>query len=197
GALGGECVVDREQDLAVPADGEALDRGDPDLLDAARFRVLVLQSKASIELVDEAEIADQVPEVADPALIQMREVDAGAEETPPGVLRVLDDTAAQDADLGLAVEQREIDRDLHCLDRRFVLGVEVARVAHRQDRRLALALEASSRELECAGAIEFGEPLRGSGMWKKHRMAKVRARGGVGQDLGEEGACRLLQTLLS
>src|SRR5262249_55823095 len=156
-----------------PADGEALDRGDPDLLDAADVWSLVFESKASIELVDEAEIADQVPEVADPALVEVREVDAGAEEMPPGVLRVRDDTAAQDADLGLGVEQGEIDRDLHPLDRRFVLGVEVARVAHRQNRRLALALEASPRELECAAAIVFGEPLRGAGMRQKHRVAKV------------------------
>ena len=80
-------VVDRQQDLAVAADREALDRGDPDFLDEASSGDTFGQSEAAVELVDQAEIADQVPEVADLALVEVREVDAGAEQPPPGVLR--------------------------------------------------------------------------------------------------------------
>ena len=78
----------------------------------------------------------------------------------------------------------------------LVLGVEIARVAHRQHRGLALALEAGAGQLEPARAVELGHLLCGLRVRKKHRVAKVRAGGRVGEDLGEESALRLLQALL-
>src|SRR3954466_9072388 len=194
--FGGERVIDREENLAVPTDRKTLHGGDPDLLDRSLFRRFVFESDAAVELVYEAEIANQVPEVANPALIKVREVDPGAEEPPPFVLRVVDEIPAQYAHLALAIEQREVDRDLHALEGRLVLGVEIAGVAHRQQRGFALSLESDAGQLELPAAVVFGHLLCGPWMRKKHRVAKVGAGGRVGEDLGDESALRLLQALL-
>src|SRR4029077_5571357 len=93
--LRGGRVIDGEQDLAVTADREALDRGDPDLLDRGLFRRFVFESDTAIEFVDQAQIADQIPQVADPPLVEVREVDSGAEEPAPGVLRMVDKIPTQ------------------------------------------------------------------------------------------------------
>src|SRR5438034_5218479 len=125
----------------MPADRESINRRDPELLDAPLLRPRIGGGEPAVELVDVAEIADQVPEKADLALIEMREVDAGAEQAPAGEFRMLDGAATQDADFGLRVEQRQVDRGLHAVERRFVLRVQIARVAHRDDRCLAVALD--------------------------------------------------------
>ena len=83
----------------------------------------------AVDLVDEAEVADREEQVGDLAAVEVGEVQAGAEDAPAGVARVLDDAAAQHADLDLRVEQDEVDRRLQRAGRRVVLGVEVARVA--------------------------------------------------------------------
>jgi hypothetical protein len=111
----------------VAADGEALDRGDPQLLDRILLGRRIGQREAAVELVDQAEVAQDVPEEADLALVEVREVDAGAEQALARVLGVRDGVAAQHADLGLRVEQREVDRGLQAGDRGLVLGVQVAR----------------------------------------------------------------------
>jgi hypothetical protein len=71
----------------------------------------------------------------------VRQVDAGAEHAMARVLGVRDDVAAQHANLGLAVEQRHVHRGLEARDRRLVLGIEVARVAHRDHGGLALPVQ--------------------------------------------------------
>src|SRR5205814_10328729 len=105
--------VDREQDLAMTADGEGFDRGDPWLLDglAAELvgRRIVGKRDAAIELVDVAEIAFEIPEKRNPAVIEMRKVDASAEHMPVLVFRMLDRHAAQHRDLDGIVEEGEID----------------------------------------------------------------------------------------
>src|SRR3954454_7032034 len=102
--FGGERVIDGEEDLAMPADRKTFDGRDPDLLDRSLFRRFVFKSDPAVELVYEAEIANHVPEVANPALVQVREVDPGAEEPPPFVLRVVDKIPAQHAYLALAIQ---------------------------------------------------------------------------------------------
>ena len=64
------------------------------------------------DLVHEPEVADREEQVGDLAAVEVREVQAGAEDAPAGVARVLDDAAAQHADLDLGVEQDEVDRRL-------------------------------------------------------------------------------------
>ena len=66
----------------------------------------------AVELVDEADVADEEEEERDQAAIEVREVQPGAEDPPARVARVLDDAAAEDADLDLGVEQHEVDGGL-------------------------------------------------------------------------------------
>ena len=72
-AAHGDHVVDDVQQLARAADRVVLDRGHPQLLDSARGR-----DQAAVELVDVAEVAHQIEEEVDPALVEMGEVDARA-----------------------------------------------------------------------------------------------------------------------
>ena len=130
------------------------------------------------------------------AAVEVGEVDARAEDPPPRVARVLDDAAAEDADLDLRVEQREVDRDLGRAERRVVLGVEVARVAQLEHPRPPLAAQRSGPEVgDAAGAevVEALERLRGRA---QHRPHEVRARGGRGEHVREQQALRDLEPLL-
>ena len=86
----------RQQQLAAAADRVRLGRGDPQLL---RLRL----AQAAIDLVDQPEVADREEQVGDLAAVEVGEVQAGAEDPPAGVARVLDDAAAQHRDLDLRV----------------------------------------------------------------------------------------------
>jgi hypothetical protein len=61
----GEHVVHHQQDLAVAADGEGPDRGDPGFLDgiAAELvgRRIVGEGKSAIDFVDVAEVTLEIP----------------------------------------------------------------------------------------------------------------------------------------
>src|SRR5207248_360232 len=142
----------------MAADGEALDRADPELLAAIGLRRHVGERNAAVDLIDQPKVAKEVPEIADLPLVEMREVDARAEQALAGVARVIDHAAAQHADVATLIEQRDVDRRLERHERRFVLGVEEARVLHRHDRRLALALDAGAAEVERARALELRKP---------------------------------------
>ena len=63
----------------------------------------------------------------DLAVVEPGQVEAGPEHAR--VARVVDQAAAQHAELDLGVEQDQVDRALRGGERRVVLGVEVARVA--------------------------------------------------------------------
>src|SRR5439155_11652693 len=104
GAVCREHVIEREYDLAVPADGEAFDGADPQLLNRIHFGRSLGPRQAAVELVDEPEVAQDVPEITDLSLVEMRQVDAGAEEPLPGVARVAHLAAAQHADLALRIQ---------------------------------------------------------------------------------------------
>ena len=56
------------------------------------------------QLVDVAEVALQEPDERDLAAIEVGEVDAGAENAPAAIFRMLDRAAADDGDVGRAVE---------------------------------------------------------------------------------------------
>src|SRR5262249_46214151 len=75
-------------------------------------RRIVGARQPAIELVDEAEVALEVPDERDAAVIEMREVDAGAENAPSPVLGMLHRTAAQHRHFASRVEQGEVDADL-------------------------------------------------------------------------------------
>src|SRR5262247_3402902 len=107
----GEHVIHHQQELAVAADGKGLDRRDPRLLDAPPAelvgRRVVGAGEPAVDLVDVAEIALEIPEERNAAVIEMGEIDAGAEHPPPLVFRMLDHRTAHDRYLARAVEQRE------------------------------------------------------------------------------------------
>src|SRR3954466_909108 len=105
GIFGGEHVVERKHGLAMTTDGEALDRADPQLFDPIHLWRYIRAREAAVELVHEPQVANDVPEVADLPLVEVREVDAGAEQTLAGVPRVRHFAAAQHADFALLVQR--------------------------------------------------------------------------------------------
>ena len=115
-------------------------------------RRVIGQRQPAIELVDVAEVALEIPEERNPAVIEVREIDAGAEHVAVLVFRMLDRHAAQHRDLDLRIEQREIDAGFHAVERGLVLGIEEARIAERQDRRLAAPLDRG------AGQVRWRRP---------------------------------------
>ena len=126
----------------------------------------------------------------------MREVDPRAEQALAGVARVIDHAAAQHADVATLIEQRDVDRRLERHERRFVLGVEEARVLHRHDRRLALALDAGAAEVERARALELRKPRRRSRQRQQRGVAKMRAGERIGEHGGQEKPLGDFQALL-
>ena len=80
----------------------------------------------------------------------MRQVDAGAEDVAALVFRVLDLAAAQHADFADRIEDRDVGCGLCVGERVVVLGVEVARILDRDDRRLAAPLDAGRAEIDDA-----------------------------------------------
>src|SRR5262245_20241790 len=173
----GEHVVHHQQELAVAADGKGLDRGDPRLLDAPPAelvgRRVVGAGEPAIDLVDVAEVALEVPEERDAAMIEMGEIDAGAEHATSLVFRMLDDGAAHDRDFARAVEQREIDADLRTVERGLILGVEKAGIVLRHHRGLAGALDRGARELDDAVALELRQQVLRFRPRQQHGMAEM------------------------
>ena len=177
----GEHVVHHQQQLAMAADGERLHRGDPRLLDAlaAEFvgRRVVGEREPAIDLVHVTQVALQVPDERDPAVIEVGEIDAGAEHAAPLVLRMLDHRAAHDRDLGRGVEQRQVDADLRAVERGLVLGVEEARIVLGHHRGLAGAMHRRAVELDHPSRTNCGSSAsasgRGSSMaWQRWRPAR-------------------------
>src|SRR4029453_19206410 len=109
----------------------------------------------------------------DAAMIEMGEIDTGAEHAAPLVFRMLDHRAAHDRDLARAVEQREIDADFRAVERGLVLGVEKARVVLRHHRGLAGALHRGTRELDDAVALELLQQVLRLRPRNQHGMAEM------------------------
>ena len=191
-------VVDRVQDLAGAADREGLDGGHPELL-GRLLRLsgpVLLRAQPAEELVHVAEVARDEEQVVDAAVVQVREVEACAEDPPAGVARVADDRAADDADLHLGVEQRQVDGDLGGRERVAVLRVQVAVVADLEIRRLSAALEIRPAEIGDAGRTELVETRERLLGRAQHRPDEVRAAARRGEHEREEEALRDLDALL-
>src|SRR2546430_13480895 len=84
--------------------------------------------RSAIDLVHDSQVALQVPDERHLAVVEVREVDAAAEHTASPVLSALHDIAAQHAELGEGIEDRQVDRDLGRIEGARILGVQVARV---------------------------------------------------------------------
>ena len=121
---------------------------------------MLLGAEPSEELVHVAEIAGDEEHEVETTVVEVREVEPGAEYALARVARVGDDGAADDADLDLGVEQREVDRDLGGRERLAVLGVQVAVVPDLDVRDRAAPLEVRAAEIGDAGRAELVEPRR-------------------------------------
>ncbi len=157
-ALFGEHIVHHQERLAVPADREGLHRGDPRLLDRLSAELVgrrVVQREPAIDLVHPAEVALEIPDEGDAPVIEVREVDAGAEHPAAPVFGMLDHRPAHHRDLAGAIEQREIDADLRAGQRRLILGIEKARIVLGHHGGLAVAVHRRAFELHPALALEL------------------------------------------
>src|SRR5215831_2216988 len=98
-------------------------------------RVLRGGDDTPVDLVDIAEVAEQVEEEVDAPVVEVGEVDTGSEHPHARVARMLRHPAAYHPDLDGRVEQDQVDAALGRGERRLVLGVEMARVAQLEDAR--------------------------------------------------------------
>jgi hypothetical protein len=175
----------------VAADGKTVERCDPWFFDCRAVHVVrhrVGSRHAAEKFVHEAEIAPQKPGERDEAAIEMRQVDAGAEQSAAAIFRVLDLAAAQHRDVGGRIEDRDIDGDLHGVERGVVLGIEKARIAGGDERSLAPTLDLDLAEIDAAYGVEFAQELRRGCTRQQHRVAQVAAGRFVREHMGEENA---------
>src|SRR3989442_6075340 len=194
-----EHVVHDEQVLAVPADGESLHHRDPGFLprcpgDVVRRRVRARETP--IDLVDDPQVALQVPDERHLALVQMREVDAAAEHAAPLILAARYGVPAQHADLRLRIEDRQIDRDLGRVHGARVLGGQMARVLLDHVRGLAFAEDFRRAEIDAPILSQLRKPLGGSPAGQPPRVAKVAPGGRIRGHRGAEEALIDLQSFL-
>ena len=177
-------IIHRQQILAVAADGELFDHGDPWLLDGLPVHVVrrhVLVRDAAEEFVDDAQVALQIPDERHLAVVQMGEVDAAAEHAFAVVFSALHVIAAQYTDLGLRIEDRKVDGDLRRIDRSVVFGIEMARIFLQHVRRVALAGDFGGAEVEVAGPFVFGKLCDGFRSRQEHGMAQVCSGARIGK----------------
>ena len=151
-------------------------------------RRAVGKGKPAIDLVHVAEVALEIPDERDAAVIEVRKVDAGAEHAPSLVFRVLDDGAAHHGNFGRAIEQRQIDADFGAIERGLVLRVEEARIVLRDHGGLADPAHGSARELHHAIALELRQQCLGVGPRQQHGMAEMPSGTRAAEHGGQEQA---------
>ena len=115
--------------------------------------------QAAEHLVDDAHVAADVPKKRNFTAIEMRQVDAGGKDLAVFVFRMLDHAAAQNADLALRIENRNVRSGLGVVERVVILGVEEARVLDGDDRGLAHPLDFGRTEIDDAIGCEFAAAL--------------------------------------
>jgi hypothetical protein len=127
-------------------------------------------------------------------VIEVREIDAGAEHMPVLVFRVLDRHAAQHRDFDAGIEQGEIDAGFHPVERGLILGVEEARIAEREHRRLAAPLDRSAGQFDATVLHKLGKQRLRFRLWQQHRLTEVRSRLRTPENGGDEQALVDLQS---
>ncbi len=176
GIARGDDEIHGQQDLAVTADCKTLDRRDPGLLRRRAVDVIgknLRARDAAQEFVHEAELALDEPDKWNLALIEMRQVDAAAEQAPAGVFRVLDRGAAQHRDVARGIEDRDIDGGLHVVDGGLILGIEKTRIVRDQMNRAAVALDPRRTEIEHAVTLEALQIFARLRPRQQHRMDQM------------------------
>src|ERR1700730_14401914 len=156
-------IVAYQQHLTVTPDGEPLHGGDPKLLDggAAKFigRCVLGFRKPAVDFVHIAEIALQVPDERDTAVIEMRQIDARAEDSPTTVFWMLDLSAAQHDDLRGIIEQREVNTDFHRVQRAVIFRIQKPRIGEAHNDSAAIAAHRGASELDEPISSELSEQV--------------------------------------
>ena len=86
---------------------------------------------------------------------------------------MIDDTAAQYADLAQWIEDRDIGGRFGIAERVIILGIEEARILYRHHGRLALPFEAGWTEIDHPVSNEFVHPRDRLLLRAQHRFAQV------------------------
>ncbi len=155
------------------------------------------RSKPRYIFADLAELAlEQELEQGDLAVVEVRQVDARAENAPAGVFRVGGGSPAEDADPNLVVEQDEVDGDLERSGRGVVLGVQEGVILDRDVTDVALAIDADRAEVDAARSPEVVEPAERRCGRLRHRVHEVEAGARVGEHVGDEDPLVDLEPLL-
>lgn len=113
--------------------GKPPHRGNERLLDGrtSEFvrRSLLRHCKAPVDFAHIAEIALQIPDERDPAMIEMRQIDARAEDATAAVFWMLDLCPAEHDDFRGSIKQREVDADFRSVECAVILRVQKPRIA--------------------------------------------------------------------
>src|SRR4029077_15235252 len=103
------------------------------------------------------------------------QVYAGAENAPAAIIGTIDLAAAHHRDLGQRIENRDVDRDLHVVERRLILGVQMARIGGEEKGRRAAALDPRGAEIDRALGDESLKMLLRFAAGQQHGLAKMQS----------------------
>ena len=129
-------------------------------------------------------------------MVQMRQIDPGAENPAAARFGMIDGAAAQHGDFGCGIENRDVDCGFHRIDGCLVLRVQEPLVARGQEYRVAAPLDAGFAEIEPAFAAELVEQRRALRARHQRRVTKVPAGAFVGQDVRQENSLVDLKAVL-
>ncbi len=192
-------VVHDEQRLAVTADCKIVEGGDPGLLNARPVDVVrqgVRACDAAEHLVHIAEVALYVPDEGYLAAIEVGQVDAGAENAPAVIFGMIDLAAADDGDFCRRIKDRDVDCNLHLVQRRPILGVQVARIGGGEIGRDAAALDPHRPEFDYALDDESLKMLLGIGPRQQHGVTEMQSAPFATENMREQEALIDLQPVL-
>ena len=144
----------------------------------------------------EAELALQKPDERNLAAIEVGQIDAAAEDAAAAIFGMVDDTAAQNRDIARGIEGRDVDADLHGIDRGLILGVEETRVRHDQVDGAAMTLQANGAKVEHSLGREGRECIRRARVRQQHRMAQVKPGAVLAEDVRDQDPLVDLETIL-
>ena len=163
----------------MPADGERFDCGDDGFFESLAAELVrgrfVRKCQSAIQLVDVAEVANEVPKERNSAVIEVREIDARPKHTTAFVFWMLDHTAAQYNNFNRSIEQCEVDASLHAGKRGLVLSVEKSRIVKRQNCRTFAPLDRCTWKSRLPFLEEFWKQMNRFIAWQQHRVTEMAA----------------------
>ena len=192
-------AVHHAQELTAAADSVRLDRRQPRFFEVILelFAVGVGTPVAAVDLVEQAKFAleDEVGKSNLP-VIEMREVDAGIENTAAVIFRMIDAASAQDANFDLIVEQREVDRGFEIRCRAVTFGIKEGRVAESRHGRHCLGARRALRPTRRRRSFETRQFFQRFTLRPEHGVDQMQPAFRVGENVRYEKPLIDLETLL-